>query len=196
MNLSKKLTLTSLVFKKNLYPLLPKIFKMIQVKKAEKGTILIREGDVCNHLFFLEKGLMRNFEEHNGKEFTLWFFTEGEFVTSMYSLYNSVPSKQYIEVLEDSEYYKIDKSVFFEVIRMSNDIALYAVDEIMNQYSDYLYNTRLLRFKNAEEKFLQLKDNKPNLINRLTQKHLASYLSIDHTYLSKIMAKYANEIKV
>ena len=194
MNLSQKLSLTSLIFKKNLYPLLPKLFKMIQVKKAEKGTILVKEGDICNHLFFLEKGVMRNYEEHNDKEFTLWFFTEGEFVTSMYSLYNSKPSKQYIEAIEDCEYYKIEKSVFFEVIRMSNDIALFAVDEIMNQYSDYLYNTRLLRFMSAEEKFLQLKENKPNLIHRLTQKHLATYLSIDHTYLSKIMTKYANDL--
>ena len=191
MKLSTKLSLSSVIFKKSLYPLLPKILKLVQVKKIKKGDYLIKEGEICNCFYFVEKGVLRNFEEHNNKEITLWFFTEGEFVTSLYSLYNEVPSLQYIEALEDCEIYKIPKEVYIEITKLSNDVALYVLDELMNQYSNYLLKTRKLRFMSAEEKFEQLTQQNPDIFNRITQKHLASYLGIDHTYLSKIISKYA-----
>ena len=134
---------------------------------------------------------MRNFEEYNNKEITLWFFSEGEFVTSLFSLYNQVPSKQYIEALVDCEIYTIPREVFVEITNISNEVALFILDELMNQYSDFLMKTRKLRFMSAEEKFLQLQELHPGFIEKVTQKHLASYLGIDHTYLSKIISKYA-----
>ena len=57
----------------------------ICIRKVIKGEIIVREGKICDQLFFIKKGALRGFHYHNGKEITSWFGFEDDFGTSTYS---------------------------------------------------------------------------------------------------------------
>ncbi|HEY8936588.1 MAG TPA: cyclic nucleotide-binding domain-containing protein, partial [Cyclobacteriaceae bacterium] len=66
-----------------------------------KGSFLITESKVCQHLYFLEKGCLRGFYNLDGKEVTYWFGFENTFVTSFYSFITKKPSVENIQLIED-----------------------------------------------------------------------------------------------
>src|ERR1700677_1245326 len=63
-----------------------------------KGDFLIREGQVENYVYFLNKGATRHYFLRDGKEFTVDFQFEGDFVTAYYSFITREPSPVFIEV--------------------------------------------------------------------------------------------------
>jgi CRP-like cAMP-binding protein len=190
-NIPKKFLKGSIVFNKNILSLFPRILKVVFPKNIKKGEFLVKEGEVSKHFFFIEKGLIRVYEEIYNKDYTLWFYKENSFAASVYSIYYEAPSKEFFEALEDSVVYKIEKNLFFDIIKSDQEITLYAFEELFKELIDYSQKTRRMRFMSAEDRFLDLKKNEPDILNRVNQKHLASYLGIDHTYLCKIFNKYS-----
>jgi CRP-like cAMP-binding protein len=75
----------------------------LELKKLRKGDFLIREGQVENHIYFINKGATRNFFIKDGKDYTVDFQFTDEFVTAYYSMITREPSSVFIELLEDSE---------------------------------------------------------------------------------------------
>lgn len=73
-------------------------------KSVKKGEYLLQEGDVCEHTFFVEKGLLRMFSiDKNGKEHIIQFAPESWLISDRSSLFFGEKSKYYIETVEHSE---------------------------------------------------------------------------------------------
>lgn len=71
-------------------------------EEFNKGHFLYRAGEVCHHIYYIEKGLARvYYNTPNGKEITQWFFPENSFLTAVDSFYNRKPTMVYCELLED-----------------------------------------------------------------------------------------------
>jgi CRP-like cAMP-binding protein len=64
---------------------------------------------------------------------------------------------------------------------------------LFNKLCDYQEQASALRFMSAENRYTYLVEKQTEIFNRLSQKHLASYLGVDTTYLSKIISKYKKE---
>src|SRR5688500_13950968 len=75
----------------------------LYLKIFSKGEFLIREGELENYIYFLNKGATRNFFIKDGKEFTVDFHFQGSFVTAYYSFITREPSAVFIELLEETE---------------------------------------------------------------------------------------------
>jgi len=69
-------------------------------------------GQVCENLYFIQKGLLKCFYILRGKAVSDWFFGETETVVSIDSFYNQVPGEDFIEALEDCELYYISFQEF------------------------------------------------------------------------------------
>ncbi len=160
--------------------------EILSIKQYKKGDYLIREGQVENHIYFLNRGATRNYFIKDGKEFTVDFQFEGDFVTAYYSLITREPSTIFIELLEDTEAVSIPVQFLNEFYaRFHNG------EKIGRLMAEYQYIKRLrkemdLLSRTAEERYADLMRKNPALIQSISVKHLSSYLGIAPESLSRI----------
>jgi CRP-like cAMP-binding protein len=180
--------------KKDLF-LIEKLASFLFSKKIKKKELLLRAGEVNNKMFYVQKGLLRVYYiREDGKEVNTWFVKEGQFVYACHSFHYQIPSEEYIEAMEDSTIMSIKKDTWLILLRNNHKLALFTVNELMTNIAEFSAQSDMLRMMNAEEKYAFLKIHKGDILDRISQKHLASYLGTDTTYLSKIISNYkANE---
>jgi CRP-like cAMP-binding protein len=175
--------------KKDLF-LVEKLAAFLFSKKIQKKELLLREGQVNDRMFYVQKGLLRVYYIHDGKEVNTWFVKEGEFVYACHSFHYEIPSEEYIEAMEDSVIMSIKKETWLMLLRNNHKLALFTVYEMMSNIAEFAAQSNMLRMMTGEEKYAYLKTQKKDIIDRISQKHLASYLGVDTTYLSKIINNY------
>lgn len=166
----------------------------VLTKKIKKREFVLKAGEINDHLIYLKKGLMRVYFVNNEKEINTWFVKDDEFITSIDSYINEVPSIEYIQAIEDSEIYMIKKSTYNFLIRNNHKLALFAIEMFYLTLCEYQEQCQTLRFMNAEQKYEFLKIKRPDLIARISQKNIASFLGVETTYMSKIISNNKNEM--
>jgi CRP-like cAMP-binding protein len=149
---------------------------------------LIKTGSVAKKIFFVEKGVIRSYYLKDGNEIATWFTFENEFITSFYSFISNEPCHETIELLEDS----ILHALSFE------DLNALTIEypEINHLYRkvlelNFIKQERKLneRFDSAKEKYENLLSNYPEILKRVPLGHIASYLGITQSTLSRIRRK-------
>lgn len=178
--------------KKDLF-LVEKLASFLFTKKIKKKELLLSEGEINDKMFYVQKGLLRvYFISDEGKEINTWFVKEGEFVYACHSFHYQIPSEEYIEAMEDSEIMSIKKETWLMLLRNNHKLALFTVHELMANIAEFATQASVLRLMTGEKKYEYLKTHKSDILERISQKHLASYLGVDTTYLSKIVNNYKN----
>lgn len=190
MNIIKKVLTSGDFFAGKDLPLLEQLASFLFVKKIKKKVVLLEEGQVNNKIYYVQKGLSRVYRIHEGKEINTWFVKEGEFINSVPSFYYEKPSEEYIESIEECEILEIKKSTYNMMLKNNLKLALFVIDQLYVNLCEYHAQCQSLRFLTAEKKYEFLISNKPEIFERLSQKHIASFLGIETTYLSKIIANY------
>lgn len=154
-----------------------------------KRHILVKKGSVCHRLYFIEKGLARNYFEKDGKELTNDIVMEGQLLVSFSSFLSGQPSVESIEILEDS----IIHSLHFNDLQL-----LYKQFPIMERtgrliaehhYKSLSEKNYMFRFNNATERYLNLFNNRVGIIQRAPIGAIASYLGMSMETLSRIRSK-------
>lgn len=154
-----------------------------------KNEMLIEEGKVCRQLYFLEKGSIRGFYNIDGKDISQWFGFENDFVTSFSSFITRKPSREFIQVVEDSTLWCISRQQLDEMLQQYP-----ALERLVRQVYEQYY-IRLeerysnAHFKTATERYDDLLLNSPHIISRMPLGYIASYLGISAETLSRIRKK-------
>ena len=174
-------------FQKKDLPILEKIAALLFSKKFKKKEIILREGQVCKEIFYVKKGLLRVYLINDGKEVNTWFVKEGDFITSISSFHYQLPSDHYIDAIEDSEIISIKKSTLEFIVRNNHKAALFAMNELFNKLCEYQEQASALRFMNAENRYSYLYNKNKEVLSRLSQKHISSFIGVDVAYLSKVI---------
>ncbi len=178
--------------KKDLF-LVEKLAAFLFSKKVKKKELLLKEGEVNDRMFYVQKGLLRvYFINDDGKEINTWFVKEGEFVYACHSFHYQIPSEEYIEAMEDCVIMTIKKETWLMLLRNNHKLALFTVNELMANIAEFATQAGVLRLMTGEKKYEYLKTHKSDILERISQKHLASYLGVETTYLSKIINNYKN----
>lgn len=193
MNIIEKSLESGMFFQKKDLHIIEKLVSLMFTKKIKKKEYLLKEGDICKEIFYVQKGLVRVYIINEGKEVNTWFVKEGDFITSISSFHKQRPSDHYIDALEDCEIISIKKSTLDFIMKNNHKAALFANNELLNKLCDYQEQASALRFMSAENRYSYLFDKQAALFSRLSQKHLASFLGVDTTYLSKIIKKDKKE---
>jgi CRP-like cAMP-binding protein len=117
---------------------------LFEPKVFSKGDHLFKEGEICRHMFYIEKGLVRvYYYSGSGKEITAWFSAENTLITALDSFYYHKPTRDYCEVLEDSVIYPINFSEW-EIILNSEKgarLAFYILYEITRKMTEFISRT-------------------------------------------------------
>ena len=193
MKLPKKNKASLAEAKKSELPIMKRFASFLFLKKVKKKDFLLKAGEINDSIFFVKKGLLRVFLEYEGKEINTWFVKEDDFINSINSYHFNTPSQEYIQAIEDGEVLAINKNVFTFLLKSDHKLALFTINELYIKLCEYQDQCQSLRFMNAEKKYAFLKTKMPEIHDRLSQKHIASFLGIETTYLSKIISNYKSE---
>jgi CRP/FNR family transcriptional regulator, anaerobic regulatory protein len=158
-------------------------------KTIAKGEIIINAGERCNHIYFIEKGLLRGFYFNEDKEITNWFASDGEFATSFYSFIGKQASTETIEALEDCELLQLsydDLQGLYENFPATERLGRIITE---NYYLKLESRFLSIQFKTAKERYLHLMATHPILLQRAPLGYIASWLGITQETLSRIRAE-------
>jgi CRP-like cAMP-binding protein len=163
------------------------IIKLSFSKKIKKGQFLLNEGEACDNIYYVEKGLIRIFRNDKEKEITTWFAKEGDFLTNANSFHCGVPSRENFEAIEDCIVYETNRKAYLFLIEKFSSFALFSVHELFHNLCEFENQCEFLRTLTATERIEYIENNYPYLITRVSNKHLSSFLNIETTYLSKLL---------
>lgn len=158
-----------------------------QIREYQKGEFLIQNNDFCNHTFFVEDGLLRQYYfDKNGKEHILQFFPENWFVTEYETVYFKEPSKYFIQTLEPSKIAFIDDTFLKKLEDQYPVFKDLSKQLLYNQIGVLQNRLTMLMSHSAEDRYLQFVETYPDILLRVPQTMVASYLSITPESLSRI----------
>lgn len=165
------------------------IFKIVK-----KGSILLKEGQYSNESYFVLKGCLRTYYVIDGEEKTTAFYTEMEGVTPSCVLKKS-PSDYYMVTAEDSILTVSDEEMegeIFEKFPKFESLCRVLSEELLaqNQGSFDEFKT-----SSPEQRYLNLMQNRPDLLQRVPQHQLASYLGITPQSLSRMRSRIIEKEK-
>lgn len=155
-------------------------------KKISAKTVLLHEGEISNTIYFIKKGCVREWFNKDGKEITFQFFFEGQPVASIDSFINQAPSLFSIESIEPSIVLSIAKTDFEKLIELHPELREKLSEFIFRRFRNYS-QLFLSRIKDKpQERYEDLIKNYPDIIKRVPQHYVASFLGITPISLSRI----------
>lgn len=182
-----------LKFLNAIYPLSERLVdylqKHVKTRRISKKAFLLNAGEVSQHIFFIESGLVRCFYLKNGVEVSSWFMKEGDTIVSVGSFFDQKESFESIQALEDSTVHGISFDELQFIYKNFSEFNF--IGRVLTEKYYVLSEQRLysLRMQRAQERYEFMIRNHPELINRVPSHFMASYLSITKETLSRIRGR-------
>ena len=180
-------------FINNIYPLTDEIMEFMSsrttFKKVSKGKFLLKPGEYCNDYYYIHKGILRSYIKYGEKEITIWINPEGEITTAIRSIAGSRLSDEYIQVIENAELVVIPFNAMRELYERfpeMNKVGRMLLEEYYAASEERVFIARL---PNAQARYQHFINSRPELLNRIPLKYVASYLGITLETLSRLRAK-------
>lgn len=155
-----------------------------------KNELLVTQGQSSQRIFFVRNGCLRIFFiNEDGHDATRYLAFEGNFATALVSFITQDPSLEFIQALENTELLYITRTDFMHLMEI-----IPAWNKFYQHYLEMAYVTntnRLMSFitMDARERYKQLLEQNPIVVQRLTNKTVASYLNISQETLSRLKSK-------
>lgn len=167
------------------------LIECIPVQNFPKGTILLKEGQVARNGYYNIKGCVRSYYLVDGEEKTTQFYTELQSIASHTSYVNQTPANHYLACVEDCVLavlnYEKEKELCRRFPRFES-LCRVALEEDFGKHQEML-STYIT--SNPEQRYLHLLKNRPELLHRVPQHQLASYLGVKPESLSRIRKRIA-----
>jgi len=172
--------------------------KLFKEESYKKGEIIYGSSDIPSEVNFIVKGIVRSYKlEENGKDFTWSFYFLNEevmdhrmisdvCVVDYASFIRNRSAELAFEVLEDCTVMTITKKDLFELYKSDNKWQMFATTIAEDAYCATRDRTLTLLTKNARERLEILLDHFPEIFQRVSQQHIASYLGITRQSLSRL----------
>ena len=159
-------------------------------KKFKAKSILLSSGEIANSTYFVNSGILRSFNiNDNIIEHVLHFACEGWWIGDMYSYISGKPGNLFLEVLEDAEVVEITKEnqeiLYREIPKLERFFRILAENSLVSHQERLMDNLSL----SAEERFEKMCKRYPDLIQKVPQKHLASYIGVTPEFFSKMKSR-------
>ena len=161
-----------------------------ETKPFKAKTILLNAGEVATCTYFVNSGILRSFNiNDNIIEHVLHFACEGWWIGDMYSYISGKPGNLFLEVLEDAEVVIITKEnqqqLYQEIPKLERFFRILAENSLVSHQERLMDNLSLT----AEERFEKFCSKYPTLIQKVPQKHIASYIGVTPEFFSKMKSR-------
>ena len=170
------------------------IANIFSPKEIAKNEFLSKEGRIYNEYFFLETGFIRSFAyDTEGNDVTTNFYSSGQVVFEVSSFFNRTISKENFQALVDCEGWFITYEQLNHLFHSMHEFRDFGRSILVKGFSSL--KTRMLSMitETAEQRYDTLLKNNPEIFKHAALKHIASYLGITDTSLSRIRKEYAKK---
>jgi len=162
-------------------------------KKLRKKQYLLQEGDVCKFIAFVEKGALKEYSlDENGNEYIVQFALEGWTISDLYSFLTGEPATYNIDALEDAELVLITKSAHEELLQKVSKYETFTRLQITGAYIAMQKRLTSIISSTIEERYTNFNALYPNIVQRVPQHMIASYMGLQPETLSRIRRKIAS----
>jgi CRP-like cAMP-binding protein len=151
--------------------------------------IIHNSGIISDRIYYVLNGCLRTFYVKDGNEITFQFYIEGDIIILIDSFYNDKPSDLILQTIEKSVLIEFSKHELFSFFAINPQFKEHLFEklhldliEISNQLLSFIKD-------NPAERYLQLLAKRPDLIKRIPQHYIASFLGINPVSLSRIKAR-------
>lgn len=163
------------------------------IKSFEKKHLLLKEGKVAHNAYFIVKGLIREYELIDGEERTTAFYKENESAIDFHSQIKKIPSKKYFECIEATTVAVLNSDKEKDLYKKHPRFETFCregMEQMMGNQQNMLSTYITLTPK---ERYLKFTQENSEIINRVPQYYIASYLGIKPETLSRIRKRIASD---
>jgi len=168
------------------------LISKLESKLLKKNHFLLREGEICRHVAFLNKGLIRLYYVKDGKEHNSGFFQAGTWVSEYASFLHKKPSLFSIEALVDTELFLLS---FENMQKLYNEgKAFERLGRLIaeNLFHAYFKRNMSLLLDSPKERYVTFLKENSSLVELIPLKHIASYVGVEPESLSRIRKRINN----
>ncbi len=167
---------------------------LLTPKKLRKRQYLLQEGDVCKFIAFTEKGALRSFSvDDKGGEHIIQFALEGWLISDLYSFLTAEPATYNIEALENCELVLINRSAHEELLKRFPKYETWIRLEITGAYVAMQRRLTSVISLPLEERYQAFTIAYPEIVQRVPQHMIASFMGLTPETLSRVRRKLINK---
>ena len=165
-------------------------------RRLRKKTLLLQEGEICKYLIFVEKGCLEAYVlDDRGEAHVVHFALEDWWLTDDYSFWSGAPATYFIEALEDSQLLMIERDSLESLFARYPKFERYFRILLTNHAVALDRRIAASLSMSAKERYLYLIKLYPTLTQRVSLKHISSYLGITPESLSRVRADLAKKTR-
>ncbi|GAB6975345.1 Crp/Fnr family transcriptional regulator [Prevotella falsenii] len=156
--------------------------------KYAKGEMILREGEVCENIYYIEHGLIRQFYFKNGKQITEHLGEDRTIFMCIESLFREEPTKLQVEAIEPTTVYALPKQRLEQVALHNVNIQILYRKILEESLIISQVHADLVRFETAQDRYKKMCKLSPQVILRAPLVYIASYLQMTPETLSRVRA--------
>jgi len=160
--------------------------QVLTVKHYDRGEHLLKIGEVCKSIFFIESGYCRAVYLHEGQEINTNFYFENELATNIGSLKQEKGSEYAIQAEEELEAVIFDKDKLYELFSRSSEIDAMGRKLMEGVLARQEEQAKLFHFDTAQNRYEYMQKIQPQVVTRVPLNQIASYLGVSPDTLSRI----------
>lgn len=154
--------------------------------KFQKGQSILTEGEICTNIYWIQRGLVRQYYYKNGKELTEHMAVENNIVMSIESLFKEEPTHLMMTALEPTIIYAMPRNILEQVAMKSVNIQILYRKILEESLIQSQIHADMLRFESAQDRYCKLVKRQPQLVLRAPLVYVASYLQMTPETLSRV----------
>jgi CRP-like cAMP-binding protein len=163
-------------------------------KRLKKGAFLAQADEPSKYLAFVTSGCLRSYGiDKRGEEHIIQFAVEGWWITDMYSFLTGRPGEYYIDALVESDLLLIDSASYENLCTTVPKFERYFRILLQNNYVATHHRVLASISMSVEERYLEMVEKHPDIVQRVAQRHIASYLGVTPEALSRIRQRIAKK---
>lgn len=160
--------------------------------KVKKGEFLVKSGELCSYIYFIQKGILRGYVQDGKKEITTWITAENELATSITSFHTQQRSFENIQAIEESELTGLHFDDLQYLYNNFPEVNIAGRLLLEKYYRDAEERAYIARLTEATSKYQRFIATKSFMLNRVPLKFIASYLGMTLETLSRIRSKLSH----
>lgn len=175
---------------------LEQIFAAHKKVTFSKGDYLLKIGETANEYYCLEKGLIRSYAlDYDGNDITTEFFSDTQIVIEVNSLFQRIPSQENFQAITDCVCWKIDFEDFQQLFQRIEGFSEWGRAWMSQALFYFKHRSVSMITQSATDRYLDLQNQRPQILKEAPLKNIASYLGITDTSLSRIRKELTQEFR-
>lgn len=162
---------------------------IVKPRKLDKKDLLLQEGQTCNFIAFINSGVIREYSFQNGKESTVDFVSENQFITDYQSFIMQTPTMQYLEALTEVDLLILKKdgiNSLFDRFKVWERFGRLIIERV---FCGVEAKRKKIIATTHEEQYRDFAAAYPKIVQQVPQYYIASYLGVTPEHLSRIRKK-------